>query len=64
MTMPLDELKSELLRLMPVQSRGDWGPQYKKCRWCGCVLEKHFRAHAPDCFAVIHLGQHAENDKA
>lgn len=32
-------MKAELLRLMPVQNYGDWGPNPIVCRWCGAWLE-------------------------
>ena len=61
-------LRQELLAQMPmpVPSRGDWGPQPIVCRWCGCWLDysdssegRPEELHAPDCFAVKHLGRPA-----
>lgn len=59
-----DEMKKELLRLMPVRSDSDWGPNPIICRWCGCWLEygdssegKPEEKHHKDCFAVKFLGR-------
>jgi hypothetical protein len=57
-------MRKELLRLMPVKSDGDWGPQPMMCRWCNCCLSytdgpegQRIEKHKPNCFAVTILGR-------
>jgi hypothetical protein len=59
-------MREELLRMMPVNSDHEWGPQPIVCRWCGCWLEytdaspgRPDERHKEDCFAALYLGRPA-----
>lgn len=67
----IEEMRAELVRIMPVDRHSDWGPSLVVCRWCSCWLAysdnsegKPEEAHDATCFAVRLLKRPAVKKKA